>query len=272
MNTLVEFTTFIKGIEYLIAIAFILGFIVFWQILHHQRKGLIISIIPVAILSLSLVAVASSCALAGFSTGTAQVAMETSLLSSPVLVEMYGPASFDHETHQSINGDCTGCHHNSKYRKPSCRECHGEPFDPDNLNRPGIARIFHLRCISCHMENDSGPTECIGCHHKASIPPLSVSHPLTGQGNCLTCHDSGINDIPAVPADHHNGVTNGVCELCHQSVVDESLLATGVQPHPTTGRESCLVCHGEGIGGATKVTANHVGRSNDTCSVCHQSP
>ncbi len=107
------------------------------------------------------------------------------------------------------------------------------------------------------------------CHQKATIPPLSITHPLTGRGNCLSCHGAEIPDVPGLPADHTNGVTNGVCELCHKSMVEEAALATRELPHEVGGREDCLMCHGEGIGGAAKVPADHAGRTNDTCQLCH---
>lgn len=41
-------------------------------------------------------------------------------------------------------------------------------------------------------------------------------------------------------------------------------------PHPVEGRESCLTCHQEGVAGSPKVPADHEGRTNETCRVCHQ--
>lgn len=269
MKTLLEFITLTKGTEYLIAIAFLFGFIAFWQLLQHRGKGLVVRIIPLAVLTLGFGALAYTCALPEVMTTTAQPAEETPLLSSPVLVEMYGPASFGHEVHQRITGDCTVCHHRSGDKTPPCKECHEAPFNPDNLSKPGIARVYHLRCISCHIENEAGPTECTGCHNKATIPPLSIAHPLAGSGNCLSCHGAAIPEVPGLPADH-SSVTNGVCELCHEPTVEAAALATRVLPHEVVEQEDCLMCHGEGIGGAAKVPVDHAGRTNDTCQLCHQ--
>ena len=41
-------------------------------------------------------------------------------------------------------------------------------------------------------------------------------------------------------------------------------------PHTLEGRSSCLACHETGIGEATKIPADHSGRSNKTCSSCHK--
>jgi hypothetical protein len=41
-------------------------------------------------------------------------------------------------------------------------------------------------------------------------------------------------------------------------------------PHPLEGRDNCLSCHEEGVGGAPKVPDNHTGRNNQSCTACHQ--
>lgn len=272
MNTLLEFITLTKGTGYLIAIAFLLGFIAFWQWVHHGGKGLLTRVIPVAVLSLGFGGLAYTCispkAVPTEAPPAAGAGAETPLLSSAVLAVMYGPASFGHELHQRVVKDCTLCHHYSTGRIPHCKECHGAPFNPENLNKPGITHVYHLRCISCHKENQLGPTDCTGCHTKAEIPPLSIAHPLTGVTNCLGCHgEKGIAGVTKVPADHA-GANNGVCQLCHQPRVGEEDIAK--LPHGVMGREGCLMCHGEGIAGAAKVPEDHAGRTNETCQICHR--
>ncbi len=266
MKTLLEFITFTKGIEYLIAIAFLFGFIAFWQLINYKGKGLIKRTAPLVAISLSFVALA-------FIIGSARTAramhpVEGPLLASPVLADIYGPASFDHELHQKVVERCTLCHHHSEGSIPPCKECHAASNSED-LRKPSITHVFHLRCISCHMENQTGPTDCTGCHNEAVVPPLSIAHPLAGVENCIGCHGAGIPGVPALPADHA-GATNGVCQLCHKVAVNPRALATRELPHAVAGREDCLMCHGEGIGGASKVPADHAGRTNDTCQLCHK--
>ena len=41
-------------------------------------------------------------------------------------------------------------------------------------------------------------------------------------------------------------------------------------PHPLEGRDACLGCHEAGLAGAPKVPADHAGRTNDMCRLCHQ--
>ena len=41
-------------------------------------------------------------------------------------------------------------------------------------------------------------------------------------------------------------------------------------PHPLEGRDNCLACHETGAAGAPQVPANHAGRTNEMCQLCHQ--
>lgn len=271
MDTLLGFVTLTKGTEYLIAIGFLFAFLAFWFLWGHQGQGIrktILRIVPLAVVALGFGLLASTCVNPA-PAATTTSSGETPLLASGVLVEMYGPATFPHESHMAEVKDCATCHHHSGTETPSCSQCHAAPFDPDNLDKPGLARVYHRRCIGCHIESNSGPTDCTGCHIQATIPPLSISHPLSGRENCLSCHKANIPGVPVVPADH-DGATNGVCQLCHQVAVDASLLASHPVPHGVAGLENCLLCHGEGIGGATRVPADHAGRTNDTCQLCHE--
>jgi hypothetical protein len=60
---------------------------------------------------------------------------------------------------------CTGCHHHSPVgvRPPACGNCHGEPFQPANLNAPGLYGAYHQQCVGCHQQLGL-PTGCTDCH------------------------------------------------------------------------------------------------------------
>lgn len=268
MKTILEFLELTKGTSYLIAIAFLCGFIAFWLLLYGKGKRLTLRIIPLVILAAGFSGLASTCIIQKPVETVAQAEEEMAFLSPTILVELYGPALFDHESHQDIE-DCATCHHYSEDRTPHCNECHAEPFDPKNLNKPGIAHVFHLRCISCHKEEQVGPTDCTGCHHKADIPPLSIAHPLTGVENCLRCHMGQISGVPKVPPDHASA-TNGLCQVCHKQALSEEDLASRPLPHEVEEYEDCLMCHGEGIVGAPTLLEDHTGRTNETCLLCHK--
>lgn len=218
-DTLLGFIQFTKGIEYLIAIALLLGFIAFWWLMHYRGRALAIRTIPLITLALGFSTLAYSCissqAVANLTPPTER--MPTRL--APVLAETYGPASFDHPLHQRlVDQGCARCHHTSdnNYDFPSCSECHTATFDPQNLEKPPLAQAYHLLCIGCHRDSRVGPTDCTGCHTKAEQPPSPPGHPLTGMEDCLKCHQVGGAGALALPADHADA-TNGQCTLCHSS-------------------------------------------------------
>ena len=61
MNTILEFMTFTKGIEYLIAIAFLIAFIAFWQLVYGRGKGRVITIAVLSYMVLAIIILAGSC-------------------------------------------------------------------------------------------------------------------------------------------------------------------------------------------------------------------
>ena len=52
-------------------------------------------------------------------------------------------------------------------------------------------------------------------------------------------------------------------------IVARSALAQPPVPHSLEGREACLSCHQEGLGGAPAVPEDHEDRTDATCTVCH---
>ena len=83
------------------------------------------------------------------------------------LEDEYDPVTFSHEMHTQVTEDCATCHHHSPAgQTSSCGTCHGAPFDPGNLNMPGLKGAYHLQCMGCHKEMDSGPMGCTECHAK----------------------------------------------------------------------------------------------------------
>lgn len=63
MDSANELFAFAKGVEYLIAIAFVIGFIAFWQLVYGKGKGLLLRTLAIvylaagpAILAVSLLA------------------------------------------------------------------------------------------------------------------------------------------------------------------------------------------------------------------------
>jgi hypothetical protein len=61
MNTLLDFLAFTKSVEYLIAIAFIIGFSIFWIVLYGERKGMAIKVGLLSYLLLGFILMVGSC-------------------------------------------------------------------------------------------------------------------------------------------------------------------------------------------------------------------
>jgi hypothetical protein len=82
------------------------------------------------------------------------------------LEKKYEPVVFSHNMHAVMTENCASCHHHSSAGQTlSCGECHGAPFDPKNLNMPGLKGAYHLQCMGCHKEI-GGPLGCTKCHAK----------------------------------------------------------------------------------------------------------
>jgi len=79
------------------------------------------------------------------------------------IANIYQPVKFPHRKHALLVGECTTCHHTGT--PSACIECHQKPFDPKNLNMPGIKGAYHRNCLLCHRQA-KGPMGCRECHEK----------------------------------------------------------------------------------------------------------
>ncbi|MFH1141954.1 MAG: hypothetical protein V1724_09930 [Chloroflexota bacterium] len=103
--------------------------------------------------------------------------------------------------------------------------------------------------------------------------PKPIPHRLAGRSQCETCHASGISEIPLWPADHV-GRSNNLCTECHRLLDEQKATPTPGPgpsdiPHTLTGRDDCLLCHGSGLASSPLVPADHEGRTNRVCTLCH---
>lgn len=182
-----------------------------------------------------------------------------------------------------------------------CLECHGragpEHVPPSHAGRTneeclichqptaisGAPTIPHRAgaladCLQCHGEGGVRPVppthqgqpneSCLRCHQAVSVTAApDVPHGVERRGDCLACHAEG--GPKPVPADHQ-GRINEACLLCHEAPAAEApppALAPGI-PHSLEGRGDCLLCHSES--GVKPVPADHAGRTNESCQLCHQ--
>ncbi len=173
-----------------------------------------------------------------------------------------------HEKHlTTIGAQCTDCHRNVAH-----------DYSVEPTNRP-----LMQYCYNCHGKSES----CSTCHPSGlpkarnilgnmvpliplgEMPPV-IKHSIEGRSNCTTCHGSGVAGLPAMPADHQ-GRDNSSCTACHLEQND-SVPAGPLPPpvkHPVEGPASCTVCHGGNIPGVPVMPANHQGRDNASCLLCH---
>lgn len=263
MNTLLEFMTFVKGVEYLIVIAFCFGFIALW-ILVNSRDKMGISKIVSFVIPLSLVFGGGAIVLT--SSDTSDVAPNVSdanVTVQPVNFEAvsmasdnewptvneteylsikYGPATEFHNV-MSEKVSCITCHHNSGDEIHACKDCHDSPANPHDSTKPGLKAAYHQRCMSCHPEDfSSGPESCVICH--------------TGEVKA-----SAIVSAPVRP----HQLTWDTCNMCHSSGIPNGGVESKIVYH-----DSCLKCHSIGIAGAALVPDDHAGRAGNTCEGCHK--
>lgn len=154
--------------------------------------------------------------------------------------DLYEPVRFMHSKHANVLENCVICHHRmprgdgDKYGEPvsmsqliereaepvSCAVCHDDPFNPKDLETPGLKGAYHRLCIGCHRESEQiphnrgpviyssmvrgptvrtldtrAPTDCLACHAK-NVPNHNELVQMSGNvdalditRNCLTCHE-----------------------------------------------------------------------------------
>ena len=61
MDSLLEFITFTKGMEYLIAIGFLMAFIAFWALVYGRGKGRVITIAVLSYMVMAIIILVGSC-------------------------------------------------------------------------------------------------------------------------------------------------------------------------------------------------------------------
>ncbi len=256
MKTLLENITFVKGIEYLIVVAFGFGFIALWLLVHTGEKDgmkrIVSLVIPLSLIFGGAAAVVSTHADPDTASNVpgmienqsaaipAHIHEWLSVNNSEYLSITYGQATKFHQV-MSEKVSCSVCHHNSGDEIHACRDCHDAPFNPHNSSKPGLKAAYHQRCMSCHREKFAGPGSCTECH--------------TG--------DTKVSAVVQAPQRPHS-LTWETCGKCHKNGIP------GGQVSKIVYHDSCLKCHTEGVGGAAKVPADHAGRAGNTCQGCHK--
>ncbi len=181
-----------------------------------------------------------------------------------------------------------------------CSDCHGQVghgFDPVT----GEIICPMTVCLDCHREQglDTRLTDCNTCHvgpHEVALAltckdchtsteiwkeTALLEHPEEILGrhatmDCFSCHSwPNFKGLDYVCSDCHkrpHELGNDNCALCHTAVgwaesADALVAGATAIPHPVDGREDCRSCHG--MESQQPIPADHKGRPNDTCQVCH---
>ena len=156
---------------------------------------------------------------------------------------------------------CLNCHQNRYlgFLLTDCNTCHVGPHDV----------ALALTCKDCHTSTETWKETELRVH------PVE----LTGQHaavSCFNCHPwPNFKGLDYVCSDCHqrpHDFGKDDCALCHTPVgwaesADPLVAGATAIPHPVAGRENCRSCHG--VTGQQPIPADHKGRTNDICQVCH---
>lgn len=262
MKTLIEYITFVKGVEYLIVIAFCFAFIALWILVHSKERASMSRVVSI-VLPLSLVFGGGAVVLSESDapdnvpvinmsdvivrTGGSEPVIAASdngwmkVNESEYLFIKYGKATQFHSI-MSEKVSCTTCHHNSGDEIHACRDCHDSPTNPHDSNQPGLKAAYHQRCISCHKAEFNGPDSCLNCH-KGDVK------------------ENAVVSAPNIP----HQLTWDTCSRCHPKGIPNGGVETKIVYH-----DSCLKCHSTGVAGAALEPADHAGRAANSCRGCHK--
>ncbi len=197
------------------------------------------------------------------------------------------PNAFSKEHPWTTEGTCTACHKQAGSL---------EPLPLASAPPPDARLIPHAvnqldNCLGCHGTSGVRPVPqnhpwatnetCTACHKSqpnpvswalAPVPQASsIRHSIIGLPGCLSCHgQAGSRPYPM----DHVGRPDSLCTICHKTAADVSLSAAAVQSgpqmaHPSAGLGDCISCHSQA--GPKPYPANHIGRPNGLCLICHQS-
>jgi hypothetical protein len=154
------------------------------------------------------------------------------------------------------------------YESGACLACHptGDEdgtFDHNKTNFPLTGAHVSVDCNSCHANGYEGtPTECSACHQMDFEQTTAPDHEqLNFSMDCVSCHTTDPNWMPATFADHDNyyvlkGAHKQVgCAECHNSTFTNT---------PTT----CFGCHESDYNNANDPDHNSANFPTD-CLECH---
>ncbi|MEN8244429.1 MAG: tetrathionate reductase family octaheme c-type cytochrome [Thermodesulfobacteriota bacterium] len=179
-------------------------------------------------------------------------APKLAMLNAPVVnkySDIYEPVRFMHSKHAGVLKDCSICHHRmprsegDTYGEPvsmaqmrtreivpvACSACHADPFNPKNLDTPGLKGAYHQLCMDCHKESEQVPFTRGPIQYSAMVRgPIARTLDTRAPTDCLACHAKKVpNHNQLVKIEGHvdaRAVTQN-CLSCHQKE-GEAILKT----------------------------------------------
>jgi hypothetical protein len=106
-----------------------------------------------------------------------------------------------------------------------------------------------------------------------SATPPAVQHDLAGRDQCLMCHTAGAMEaVPDAPANHADR-PNEACLWCHAADASMQTATPTAVAHELEGRDQCMMCHTPGrMEPVPDAPADHEGRADNLCTLCHATP
>ncbi|MBI4282907.1 MAG: c-type cytochrome [Chloroflexi bacterium] len=191
----------------------------------------------------------------------------------------------------SADNTCTACHKIASRLKPiplsappiapeishpadgleDCLSCHGQPAAmPFTTNHPWST---NKTCNLCHKPS-ARPLQ--SATPASNVMGPTIKHSLAGLEECSSCHQTTAG---------HPWTSSQTCTKCHQLNAagfggggggsGGSPMNPAPQPpkgpnitHSIAGLENCITCHN--TSSTMLFPANHVGRPNSMCLICHQ--
>jgi len=96
------------------------------------------------------------------------------VITLDTLSKRYEPVTFPHMLHVDVIESCEECHHAPSGEISACSECHTTPLDPENRSKLGLKGAYHLQCVGCHQDSQSGPTRCADCHQRKDVKSIGT--------------------------------------------------------------------------------------------------
>ena len=181
--------------------------------------------------------------------------------------------------------------------------CHGSQWKYIGLNAPKIRELSAPPQVPATGTPAAIPhpvsptTNCLLCHAAGKVRPFPANHASFTVDMCTTCHKATLTEgvagptptaqpsAPAAPtATRTVAIPSPTVGPATPTVAaTPSLPATSAAtsptaaaaggapaiPHTLAGRDNCLQCH-DPAGGIKPAPKDHIGRTNDTCQLCHK--